>query len=515
MRRFFIFLVLFFFVWGGYAQNLKKGNGSTEITKMMTARMMNGCQLYFLYENKAGYHFFCSESMSKPKRKNYLMVVDKALNTISTKEIPTLDNGLNCIEATYKEGKIVLYCSRYKKKLYSFCQCIIDEKTLAVAENNLYSFECKYSEAYNPIVAKSDDGSKRLLLIEDVNSGFVMFAFDADGTVVLKSSLPDTKNPCAYLCDVKISNDGSIDILYNTYMESIYKKHGWRVGCTTFFSEKRGIPEECSVECVSIKKDGTYYYKQDFKVSMNSCTLKKLSNGEMIIACVLEKDEKPHDIYVVKLDENLQKSWEKVCDITKKYDEKIPGIRRGYFDNQYKYLKIDLKNIIEMADGTISIVGQQTGNFIFAQQGQPAFYFDVTFYGDFMSLFLNDKGDVLSCNFNEYNSMSVYSLDFTKYPDATCNDYIVVPMTDGNSIGILYNDCFKDTRGGYSNIDKGENISFKFMTVKKDGASSTKNLTGSVDAARAMHRYFMPSSNKIIIETRAQKAGYFEQVTLP
>lgn len=521
MKKLTIVFALLFSVMLVEAQSLKKGNNSFEQSKLTLGTMLNQNRFEFLYEDKAGYHVFSIDDPRKPKRKCHLLTIDKAMNTLTDKVIEGLEVK-GYMGVSYANGKVCIYGTQKKKQELSFIQYTYNTKNSALDSKVYHTYTGKSKSVnYDYRFNRSTDGSKAVLAISELEGGtnapVKLFAFNADGTSLFTKNAPATKNPFAVIAGVSIGNDGAVDLVCKTSEEN-EGKGKCRFGF--FYADfYKTLPKRTAVEVIRVKSDVDLYYKQENSLNVSNAFVKTLSNGDLVVVSVLNNGDVPCKFSVVRLGADLNEKWKTEHDFSDKFNPNVKecpfGLRLSL--NDYKYNTVHIKDVVELADGFLAVAGVQNGEYdIFIKTG-TAFNYRFSFYGDYITYFVGNDGNSISCIFTEYAGAGSANTDFMSYSDefVTCNDFAALPLSDGSGIALVYNDRFKKDKLGYSTVNKCKDVCFKYQAVKKDGTTTVKTLTGGVEAERVIRKFFKVNGNKVLANTCSTKTGQFELISVP
>ncbi|MBR6041882.1 MAG: hypothetical protein IKP37_04525 [Paludibacteraceae bacterium] len=513
-----LFALLFSFLLTS-AQSIKKGNNSYENAKLLTATMLNQNRLEFLYEDKAGYHVFCIDDLRRPKRKCHLLTVDKAMNTLTDKVIEGLEVK-GYMGAAFSNGKLFVYGTEKKKDVLNFVQYSYNVKSSQLTSRVYHSYTGKSKNInYDYRFNQSADGSKTVMALcaieGNTNTPVKVFCFDADGSDLFARNVPASKNPFATISDATVTNDGTVDLVCRTSAEN---RGGVSSRIGLFYVDfSKTLPKQTAVEVIRMKADGDLFFKQDNDLHVSNAFIKPLADGDLAVVSVLNNGDLPRKYNVVRLDAGLQEKWKAEYDFSDKFQPRVKDCPFGMklSLNNYSYYTVKVKDVVELNDGSLAVVGVQNGDYDIYLKTGTAFNYRFQFYGDYITCFIDKEGKPTLCTFTEYAAAGSASTDFMSYTDeyVTCNDFCALPLSDGSGIALLYNDCFKKDKLGYSTVNKCKDVSFKCQIVKKDGSGTVKNLTGSVEAGRVIRKFFKVNGNKALINTCSTKSGHFELIS--
>lgn len=521
MKKLTILLALLFSFFLADAQNLKKGNNSFEGSKLLLGNMLNQNRLEFLYEDKAGYHVFCIDDPRKPKRKCHLLTIDKAMNTLTDKVIEGLDVK-GYMGVSYANGKVCIYGTEKKKQNLSFVQYTYNTKSSELTSKIYHSYTGKSKSVnYDYRFNRSADGSKAVMAISELDGGanapVRLFAFNADGAVLFSKNAPETKNPFAIIADASISNDGMVDLVCKTSVES-EGKGKCRFGFF-YVDFSKALPKQTSVEVIRVSAEKDLYYKQDYSQNVSNAYIKTLSDGSLAVVSVLNNGDIPCKYSLAKLGADLTEKWKAEHDFSDKFQPKVKecpfGMKLSL--NGYNYNTVLIKDVVELADGTLVVAGVQNGEYdIFFKTG-TAFNYRFSFYGDFITYFVDKDGNSIACHFVPYAGAGSANTDFMSYTDeyVTCNDFCALPLSDGSGIALLYNDRCDKTKSGYSTVNKCKDVCFYHTAVHKEGNDKPGVLNRGADAdgGRVIRKFFKVNGNKALINTCSTKSGHFELIS--
>lgn len=500
------------------AQTLKKRSNSFDASKLVSGQMLNQNRMDFLYEDAKNYHVFYYDNTPLRSRRSIVLNIDKSLNTIGGKtyNIPLDDY----IGASYAKGKICVYNATNQAGKITLTQFVADKQTKQISTHELLTYSsknknCKYAYRF----VKSDDGRKCLLLVKWTdatgNSPLHLFAFNADGTTLLKREAPATQHPYAALLDAKIGNDGQIDLLcksYNDNWGSIRKRYKgcYSVAATT-------APEaldSCSMELIRIKGDKVTNFKQDFGHNISAALLKQLQDGNTAYVAVLDEGAKPAKFLLGKLNEEMKHLWCTNHDFSERFNVKVKMVpMKVKLDaDRFQYNAIVLNDLLELSDGTLAVAGIQNGNYTVGESAGLPFNYKLQFYGNFVSYFADKNGKSISCNFTDYAAVGSTNSDFMFYNDAqvTCNDFAVLPLSSATGIALVFNDNYSEGGKGFTTIEQSKDVCFKYTAINKNGQTSSVNLTGEGESGRVIRKFMNMGNNRLLLNTTSLKSGYFE-----